>query len=199
MRTVLSFTFGNPTAGSKKMLLAPGFKNYDRTFAPAQGVANDGAFTAIGGGTINGTGDANCTIKDFINFIMKNPTAMSGYKVSATALPEAGGVVNPAVADAQIQALAMNIVKQSISGDGKPQTLRPGLNIGNGDFRANQATIDQPFTLDDLTQLELTLLGFCQVQIDLYVNNTSSRGVQFERKHNIARQNISRMVGARKY
>jgi hypothetical protein len=157
-------------------------------------LATDGEFTSIEGGNnkIKGTGDSKCTIKDFINWCKENPTAISGFKVSAIDLTNADGNVQQGQAEAQIQNLGLTLIKQSIDGDGKPFVIRPGLAVTGDQFNVKIATVDQPFVLDHDTEAKMTIMAYCQVNIDLYVNNSFSRSVKMERKHSLAIRNIRR-------
>jgi hypothetical protein len=191
---VLSLTFRNENPEELSFYLNPGFKNTGFTGfkAGTMSQASDAGFVSIENGNkrIKGSGDANCTLDQLVLWIQENPTAISGFRVQATSLPNEAGVMAVGAAESQFRKMAISLRKVGIFGDQPAQLVKPGLGVSGNTFNVTIAESNTPFQLDNQTEARINLVGMVQITIDFYFNNSLNRAKKFARMHATGIRNI---------
>jgi hypothetical protein len=184
---VLSFTFTNNNATNEEFFLTPGFKNVDRSGIRVLGTAYDGTFKSINDKPLICRGSDNCKLDHLIAYINEYPTRITGFQVVATSTDP---VAQPGQAVAQIKQLVLTMIRQSIKGDAKASTIRPGLEVGGGQFNQNMVQSKADWQLDFCTNVKMNILAKTEFTIELFIGAIHNSSLKMIRKHSIASRNL---------
>jgi hypothetical protein len=182
---VLSFTFTNNNTTNEEFYLTPGFKNVDRNGMRQLGTAYDGTFKSVNNKDLLCTGSDNCKLDHLISYTNEYPTRITGFQVVATSTDP---TTLPGQAVAQIKQLVVTMIRQSIKGDSTPSTIRPGLEVGGGQFNQNMVQSKANWQIDFSTLVKLNILAKTTFTIELYIGAIHNSSVKLIRKHKIAQR-----------